>query len=514
VAWLDAANGRGPHEIAVRVMKIAEETGEAVAAYIGAAGANPCKGITAGPGDLAAELCDVVLAALAALATITRRCGPPSSPSSPTRSPRPATGTGSGPGPRTTGTGWPRRCGGSSTLTWPTARLTPTPNQTSKEPVMKVTTESGALAGAVKFAARALTARAAYPVLAGLKITASADGTVEVSAFDYETSTRARAPAEVSEPGMVLAPGRLLAEITTRLPRQPADLADDGTALALTCGSTRYRLHLLPLDGYPALPELSGPAGHAEAAEFAAAVRQVTVAASRDDTLPALGAVHVTFAADALSLVTTDRYRAALRRLPWQASSGQLPSPVLIPAAALAEAAKAADGDPVSVHVLTAADGQPAMAGFGCGGQALTTRLTAGDYPDVAKLIPGEFSAIVTADAGELAEAVKRLAVVAARDTPVRLAIGPGHIELTAGSGEEADGTDTAGCELDGDPITIAFHPHRLLDALTAVGAGRARLALTTPAKPALITPADDGGQDNDAGPAYRHLLMPIRGAG
>ena len=55
VAWLDAANGRGPHEIAMRVMKIAEETGEAVAAYIGLAG----------------ELCDVDLAALIALATVT-----------------------------------------------------------------------------------------------------------------------------------------------------------------------------------------------------------------------------------------------------------------------------------------------------------------------------------------------------------------------------------------------------------------------------------------------------------
>ena len=37
---------------------------------------------------------------------------------------------------------------------------------------MKVTTEPGALAAAVKFAARALTARAAYPILGGLKITA------------------------------------------------------------------------------------------------------------------------------------------------------------------------------------------------------------------------------------------------------------------------------------------------------------------------------------------------------
>ena len=71
VAWLDAANGRGPHETAVRVMKIAEEAGEAVAAYLGTTGANPRKGVTATPDELAGELCDVVLAALIALATVT-----------------------------------------------------------------------------------------------------------------------------------------------------------------------------------------------------------------------------------------------------------------------------------------------------------------------------------------------------------------------------------------------------------------------------------------------------------
>jgi len=38
---------------------------------------------------------------------------------------------------------------------------------------MKLTTEPGTLAAAVKFAARALTAQAAYPILGGLKITAS-----------------------------------------------------------------------------------------------------------------------------------------------------------------------------------------------------------------------------------------------------------------------------------------------------------------------------------------------------
>jgi hypothetical protein len=71
VAWLDAANPRTDHEIACRVMKLAEETGEAVAAYIGMTGQNPRKGTCATRDDLASELCDVIVTAMVALATLT-----------------------------------------------------------------------------------------------------------------------------------------------------------------------------------------------------------------------------------------------------------------------------------------------------------------------------------------------------------------------------------------------------------------------------------------------------------
>jgi hypothetical protein len=71
VAWLDAANPRTDHEIACRVMKLAEETGEAVAAYLGMTGENPRKGTCATLADLASELCDVIVTAMVALATVT-----------------------------------------------------------------------------------------------------------------------------------------------------------------------------------------------------------------------------------------------------------------------------------------------------------------------------------------------------------------------------------------------------------------------------------------------------------
>ncbi|RSS37960.1 hypothetical protein EF902_31560 [Streptomyces sp. WAC05858] len=66
-AWLDAANGRGEHETAMRLMKLVEETGEVMQAYIGMVGQNPRKGITHKPEDVAAEVCDVILSAAVAL---------------------------------------------------------------------------------------------------------------------------------------------------------------------------------------------------------------------------------------------------------------------------------------------------------------------------------------------------------------------------------------------------------------------------------------------------------------
>lgn len=51
----------------VRLMKLSEEVGEVMQAYIGVAGANKRKGVYATGDDVAAELCDVVITAMVAL---------------------------------------------------------------------------------------------------------------------------------------------------------------------------------------------------------------------------------------------------------------------------------------------------------------------------------------------------------------------------------------------------------------------------------------------------------------
>ncbi|MFF4403646.1 MazG-like family protein [Streptomyces sp. NPDC001404] len=65
--WLDETNGVSRHETALRLMKLTEEAGKVTAAYIGLVGQNPRKGVTHTRGDVAAELCGVIITAATAL---------------------------------------------------------------------------------------------------------------------------------------------------------------------------------------------------------------------------------------------------------------------------------------------------------------------------------------------------------------------------------------------------------------------------------------------------------------
>src|SRR6185312_6739681 len=88
------------------------------------------------------------------------------------------------------------------------------------------------LADAVTWVARGLPARPPVPVLAGVLIEADDEGSLTLSAFDYEVSAKVTVPADVSEGGTVLVLGRLLADISRNLPGKPVDVATDGNKVS------------------------------------------------------------------------------------------------------------------------------------------------------------------------------------------------------------------------------------------------------------------------------------------
>ncbi|GAA2958061.1 MULTISPECIES: DNA polymerase III subunit beta [Streptomycetaceae] len=376
---------------------------------------------------------------------------------------------------------------------------------------MKIRVERDVLAEAVAWVARSLPARPPAPVLAGLLLKAE-DGALSFSSFDYEVSAKVSVDAEVEEDGTVLVSGRLLADICRALPNRPVEISTDGVRATVVCGSSRFTLHTLPVEEYPALPQMPTATGTVPGEVFASAAAQVAIAAGRDDTLPVLTGVRIEIEGDTVTLASTDRYRFAVREFRWKPENPDASAVALVPAKTLLDTAKAlTSGDTVTLALSGAGAGE-GLIGFEGAGRRTTTRLLEGDLPKYRTLFPTEFNSVAVIETAPFVEAVKRVALVAERNTPVRLSFEQGVLILEAGSSDDAQAVERVDAVLDGDDISIAFNPTFLLDGLSAIDSPVAQLSFTTSTKPALLSgrPAVDAEADD----AYKYLIMPVRLSG
>jgi DNA polymerase-3 subunit beta len=392
---------------------------------------------------------------------------------------------------------------------------------------MELRVERDALADAVVWTARSLPARPPMQVLLGLLLEVggpTAPNGLAVSAFDYEVSSRIELPATVAEPGRVLVPGRLLADIVRSLPPQPVELRLEGTRVVLTCGAARFTLPTLPVEDYPALPDMPTTTGALESDVFAAAVAQVAIAAGRDDTLPVLTGVRLEIEGEHLTLAATDRYRLAVRTLGWRPEQPGLSATALVPARTLAETAKALTGGAEVTLALSSGGSGSAgegMIGFEGGPSGslrrTTSRLLEGEFPKYRSLLPSESSSVAEVSTLQLVEAAKRVALVAARNAPVRLGFSADGLVLEAGGADDAQASERLECGWEGaEPLQIAFNPAYLLDGLAAVDSDTTTLSFTGPTRPAVLTGKREGDATPDltATADYRYLLMPVRLSG
>lgn len=395
---------------------------------------------------------------------------------------------------------------------------------------MKLRADADKLADAVSYTAKALPGRAAFPVLLGMMLTTTNTG-LHLAASDTEVYATAAVTAEIADDGRALVSGRLLADICARLPKTAQvdiELDDSSGRLILACGTARFNLPTLPVDEYPSLPALPDAVATTDAEDFAAAVAQVAVAVGTDDALPAMTGIEMSLDGTDLILAATDRYRIGRRALTVR-PTGTLPTVpakkrrrtaddetgtaaptegarILIPGKTLADAARALSGD----HTLTLHWSEGLFALSLPGGRSYMTRLLTGyTFPSFDKMFAVDRLLAVTVQASDAAAAIQRVALVAARNTAIRLHITDGELAVDAGSGDDAHASDRIPANVTGDlglPLTIAFNPAYLLDALKAPGTPEARIEIAHPHQPVRLL-----GRTDEIDEAYQHLLMPIR---
>lgn len=375
---------------------------------------------------------------------------------------------------------------------------------------MRFTVNRDVFSESVSFAVKLLPQRPTQPLLSGALIEAEGDQ-LTISSFDYEVSARTTITAEVTEPGRALVSGRLLSEIASRLPHSDVEVSLLESRVEVRCGSATFSLPAMPAEEYPQVPSVDSISGAVPADEFADAIAQVSLAASKDDVTPVITGVQFEVSENSLTLTATDRYRVATRSIDWESQGAQETLTALVPSKIVTEVGKtfANDGQ---VKVSIVKDGERELIAFTGSSKTVTSLLIKGNYPPVGRLFPTDINNYAVMNTAELVEAVGRVGLVLEREAALRFSFVEGTVTLEAAGTEAAQAVETVDVHLVGEEMVVSLKPQFLLDGLRSTHSEFARIAFTrtdTPGKPGPVLITSQSSKEDSDEESFRYLLQP-----
>src|SRR3954451_19054158 len=365
---------------------------------------------------------------------------------------------------------------------------------------LRITVAKDELAAKLALVARGVSTRTAVLVLGGIQLRAE-EGSLHLAATDMEISLSATAEAQVSGEGTAVVPGRLLLDIARSLPDSEVTIEHrpEEATVVVTSGTASYRLHTYSAEDFPRLPDVDTGVLHTvDRDALIETIGRVGRSASRDESRPVLTGILVQFETGKLVMAATDSYRLAVKETPLSSTLTELDA--IIPARALQELARiAANADEMQLGV------QENHVVFGIDGAWLTTRRIDGQFPNSRQLLPEQFEHELVLPREELLDVVRRVSLMAQRNSPLRLRFAEGELTVSAQTQDVGEARESIPAPFAADPLEIGFNAEFLRDGLESVDADSIKFKLISPLRPAVL--------EGDT-PDYVYLIMPIRLAG
>lgn len=367
---------------------------------------------------------------------------------------------------------------------------------------MKFSIKNNELAGKLTLVARAIASSGVNPTLGGILIEAS-DSHLSFSATDSNLGLRVPVHLEgpVSSEGRVLLPGRLFADISRLLGSGQAEIEylPSERTVSIQSGSSKFNLRTLNEQDFPPMPSTDGDTISLGRESLLETIELVARAASRDDMRPVLTSVQVLASGNELTMVATDSYRLAVKQT-------RLSEPVPIdldrnvPAHALRELSRLLSGSDSETVKLSVTDRHVV---FNVDGSILSTNTIEGQFPKYQQLFPESWDHDVRLPRSELLESVRRVSQMAQKNRPLKIALSPGELTISAETPDLGDAEEKLPANFDGEQLAIGFNHEFFRDGLEAIKEDEILLRLISPLRPGLIQPVE--------GEEFRYLVMPIR---
>ena len=353
-------------------------------------------------------------------------------------------------------------------------------------------------------ATRALSARPATQVLECVKL-ATGEDEIFLTCMDGSLTVRARVQAQVEEPGTVLLPGKLFAEIARKLPEGMVSITTNEKLITtIRCGTSRSTLTGMPIVEFPQTQDIINThALHVPQKRLKDMINRVVFAIAAQESRQTLTGCLMEVTKTELRLVGLDGFRLALQRMhgDFVLPTGETTVKAIIPGHVMGEMSRIMVDD-ANAMITFHMDGTHLMAIIG--DTTLTTSLLAGEYINYRQILPEKWLTRITVKREELSDAIERASLMAreGKNNLVRMDASNDVMRITSMS-ELGDVLEELSVHLEGEEIEIAFNARYISDVVKNIDDDCCMLSMNTNVSPCVIGPVE--------GDEYLYLVLPVR---
>ncbi len=347
--------------------------------------------------------------------------------------------------------------------------------------------------------------KATIPILNNFLIEAGNDELI-LTATDLTVGIRCNTEVKILEEGATTLPAKRLAQLVRELTTTNVEISSNPHEMTtLVAGTSRFKLNGMSKHDYPALPDSSdAQTFQIQQKDLKDVLYRTSFAVSKEDNRYVLTGVLMHIANSQVTFVGTDGKRLARAHISIPISPA-FTSQSIIPLKAVEEILKNLS-DEGEAKISLMSDKITIQANQ----TLLLTKLLAGDYPDINRVIPENSEIIISLHREELTSLLRQISLFTAdHNHSVRFTFTNGELRLTANTMDIGEGHVGMPVNYQDSKLEIAFNPGFFLDILRHCKQETVTLGLTDPYNPGIITDGEQSEKLSQASPLF--VLMPMR---
>lgn len=344
------------------------------------------------------------------------------------------------------------------------------------------------------------------PILTNLLIEASNDELI-LTATDLTVGIRCNTEVKILEEGATTLPARRLAQLIRELTTANVEISSNSSEITtLVAGASRFKLNGMSKEEYPSLPDLSiAHTFQIKQKDLKDLLYRTSFAVSKEDNRYVLTGVLMHIVNGQVNFVGTDGKRLARAHAPIDIAP-TFTSQSIIPLKAVDEILKNLTDEEGDAKISLMVDKVAILANQ----TMLLTKLLAGDYPDINRVIPENSEIIISLHREELMALLRQVSLFTIdHNHSVRFTFTDGELKLTANTLDIGEGHVSMPVNYQGNKLEIAFNPGFFIDILRHCREETVTLGLTDPYNPGVITDGEQGGKLSQSSPLF--VIMPMR---